>query len=121
MVLTASYEARPFGVRSAMPSAKREPALPGAALRPPRFDAYKRDSRRIREIFARYTDLIEPLSLDEAYLDVTEPSAGPMPAVEIARAIKAAIRRRPASPPRPASRSTSSWPRPPRTWRSPTG
>ena len=58
----------------------------------PRFDVYKRESRRIREIFARFTDLIEPASLDEAYLDVTEPKGGPMPAVAVARAIKAAIR-----------------------------
>ena len=58
---------------------------------PPRFDVYKRASRRIREVFAQATDLIEPVSLDEAYLDVTDPKGGPMPAVVVARALKAEI------------------------------
>ena len=91
VVMTASYEARPFGVRSAMPSARAVRLCPDLRFVRPRFDVYKRESRHIREIFARFTDLIEPASLDEAYLDVTEPKGGPMPAVAIARAIKAAI------------------------------
>jgi DNA polymerase IV len=92
VVMTASYEARPFGVRSAMPSSRALRLCPDLQFVRPRFDVYKRESRRIREVFARYTDLIEPASLDEAYLDVTEPKGGPMSAVAVARAIKAAIR-----------------------------
>ena len=92
VVMTASYEARPFGVRSAMPSSRAARLCPDLLFVRPRFDVYKRESRRIREVFARFTDLIEPASLDEAYLDVTEPKGGPMPAVAVARAIKAAIR-----------------------------
>jgi DNA polymerase-4 len=91
VVLTASYEARPFGVRSAMPSSRAKRLCPELRFVRPRFDAYKRASQQIRAILARHTDLIEPLSLDEAYLDVTEACAGDRSAVEIARAIKAAI------------------------------
>jgi len=71
VVATASYEARKFGVRSAMPSKKALQLCPHAIFIRPRFEAYKEVSRRVREIFQRYTDLIEPLSLDEAYLDVS--------------------------------------------------
>jgi DNA polymerase-4 len=92
VVLTASYEARVYGVRSAMPSLRARRLCPDLVFVPPRFDAYREVSRRIREIFARFAALVEPLSLDEAYLDVTEPLTGPMPAVRVARAIKAAIR-----------------------------
>ena len=92
VVMTASYEARPFGVRSAMPSSRAVQLCPGLIFVPPRFDAYKRESRRIREVMARYTDLIEPVSLDEAYLDVTKPRCGPMAAAVVARAIKDTIR-----------------------------
>ncbi len=92
VVMTASYEARRFGVRSAMPSSRALRLCPHLLFVRPRFDAYKRESQRIREVFSRFTDLIEPASLDEAYLDVTTPKAGPMPAVAVARAIKAAIR-----------------------------
>ncbi|SNB68834.1 DNA polymerase-4 [Arboricoccus pini] len=91
VVLTASYEARPFGVRSAMPSVRAAELCPGLLFVKPRFDAYKEASRVIREVFALFTDKIEPLSLDEAYLDVTSPTGGPRPAVEIAREIKALI------------------------------
>lgn len=72
VVAAASYEARVFGVRSAMPSTTALQKCPELVFVPPRFDVYRAVSRQIREIFADYTSLIEPLSLDEAYLDVTE-------------------------------------------------
>lgn len=72
VVATASYEARKFGVRSAMPSKKAQQLCPELIFVRPRFDVYKDTSQKIRAIFQRYTDLIEPLSLDEAFLDVTE-------------------------------------------------
>jgi len=71
VVAAASYEARKFGVRSAMPSVTAMRMCPELVFVTPRFDAYRSVSQQIREIFTRYTDLIEPLSLDEAYLDVT--------------------------------------------------
>ena len=92
VVATASYEARKFGIRSAMPSKKALKLCPHAIFIRPRFDAYKEVSRQIREIFRRYTDLVEPLSLDEAYLDVTEDKQGIGSALEIATLIKKAIR-----------------------------
>ena len=91
VVMTASYEARPFGVRSAMPSARAIRLCPDLIFVRPRFDVYREESRRIRAIFGRFTDLVEPASLDEAYLDVTEPKSGPSPAVEIAAGIKAQV------------------------------
>jgi DNA polymerase-4 len=91
VVMAASYEARTFGVRSAMPSFKARRLCPDLLFVKARFDAYKAASRVIREVFQRYTDLIEPLSLDEAFLDVTEPKRGGPSATEIARAIKADI------------------------------
>lgn len=91
VVLTASYEARAFGVRSAMPSVRASRLCPELLFVRPRFEAYRRASREVREVFARFTGLIEPVSLDEAYLDVTEPLPGPMPAIEVARRIKAEI------------------------------
>src|SRR6478736_1629549 len=72
VVAAASYEARRFGVRSAMPSITAKRKCPDLIFVKPRFDAYKAISLQIREIFAGYTPIIEPLSLDEAYLDVTE-------------------------------------------------
>ncbi|MGE3397502.1 MAG: DNA polymerase IV, partial [Sphingomonas sp.] len=69
VVAAASYEARTFGVRSAMPSATALRRCPGLTFVKPRFEVYKDVSRQIRAIFADYTPLIEPLSLDEAYLD----------------------------------------------------
>jgi DNA polymerase-4 len=92
VVATASYEARKFGVRSAMPSKTAQRLCPQAIFIRPRFDAYKEASQLIREIFHRYTDLIEPLSLDEAYLDVTEDKRGIGSAIEIAQQIKQAIK-----------------------------
>jgi hypothetical protein len=72
VVAAASYEARAFGVRSAMPSVTAKRRCPDLIFVKPRFDVYKAVSLQIREIFAAYTAIIEPLSLDEAYLDVTE-------------------------------------------------
>jgi DNA polymerase-4 len=92
VVAAASYEVRKFGVRSAMPSKKAKQLCPHAIFVYPRFAAYKEVSLKIREIFHRYTDLIEPLSLDEAYLDVTEDKLGIGSAIEIAKEIKKAIK-----------------------------
>ncbi len=91
VVLTASYEARAFGVRSAMPTAKARALCRELQLVPPRMDVYRQVSDEIRAIFLRYTDLVEPLSLDEAYLDVTEPRRGPRSGTLIAREIKREI------------------------------
>jgi DNA polymerase-4 len=79
VVCAASYEARAFGVRSAMPAVRAERLCPAAAFVAPDFTRYRSVSKSVREIFKRHTDLIEPLSLDEAYLDVTENKAGPQP------------------------------------------
>lgn len=92
VVATASYEARKFGIKSAMSSRQAYQLCPQAIFVYPRFDAYKAVSTGIREIFSRYTDLIEPLSLDEAYLDVTEDKLQIGSALEIARLIKQAIK-----------------------------
>lgn len=92
VVATASYEARKFGVHSAMPSVTAKHKCPDLIFVRPRFDVYKAVSRQIREIFARYTPLIEPLSLDEAYLDVTENLRGIATATAIAEEIRAAIK-----------------------------
>ena len=92
VVATASYEARKFGIRSAMPSKRALQLCPHVLFIRPRFAAYKEVSQGIREIFSRYTDLIEPLSLDEAYLDVSEDKQNIGSAIEIARRIKQAIK-----------------------------
>jgi nucleotidyltransferase/DNA polymerase involved in DNA repair len=92
VVATASYEARKFGIHSAMPSITAKHKCPDLIFVKPRFDAYKAVSRQIREIFARYTPLIEPLSLDEAYLDVTENLREIATATAIAEEIRAAIK-----------------------------
>ncbi len=91
VVAAASYEARQFGVRSAMPVSIARQKCPGLRIVPHRFDVYKSVSRQIREIFYAYTDLVEPLSLDEAYLDVTENTPGHPSAIFIAREIKRRI------------------------------
>lgn len=92
VVATASYEARKFGVRSAMPSQTAKRLCPQLTFVPGRMEVYKEVSRQIHEIFHAYTDLIEPLSLDEAFLDVTENKMQIPLAVDIARAIKQKIR-----------------------------
>lgn len=92
VVAAASYEARAFGVRSAMPSVTAQRRCPELVFVPPRFDVYREVSQQIRRIFARHTDLIEPLSLDEAYLDVTHDRQAIGSAVRIARMIRADIR-----------------------------
>ena len=92
VVAAASYEARVFGVRSAMPSVTASRRCPDLVFVKPRFDVYKAVSQQIRAIFAHYTEHIEPLSLDEAYLDVTEDRHGLGTARAIAEAIRARIR-----------------------------
>ena len=92
VVCAASYEARRFGIRSAMPAVRAERLCPEAVFVPPDFPRYRAVSWLVREIFKRHTDLVEPLSLDEAYLDVTENKTGLLTATRVARAIRAQIR-----------------------------
>jgi DNA polymerase-4 len=92
VVAAASYEARKFGVRSAMPSVTAKRKCPELIFVKPRFDVYKAISLQIREIFAEYTPIVEPLSLDEAYLDVTENLKGISSATQIAEEIRSRIR-----------------------------
>jgi len=92
VVAAASYEARMFGVRSALPSVTAKRRCPDLIFVTPRFDIYMAVSLQIREIFAEYTPIIEPLSLDEAYLDVTENLKGIVSAAQIAETIRAKIR-----------------------------
>ena len=92
VVATASYEARKFGVRSAMPSKQALKLCPQIIFVRPRFDVYKQVSEQIRAIFRRYTDIIEPLSLDEAYLDVTTDKLNIGSAIDVASRIRRAIR-----------------------------
>jgi DNA polymerase-4 len=92
VVCAASYEARKFGVRSAMPTSRAERLCPNAVFLPPDFPRYRAVSRQVREIFQRHTDLIEPLSLDEAYLDVSENKTGLPTATQVARSIREQIR-----------------------------
>jgi DNA polymerase IV len=94
VVAACSYEARKFGIRSAMSSAKALLLCPGAILLPPRFDAYEHVSRHINKIFREYTDLVEPLSLDEAFLDVTNNKRKEQSATRIAQDIKRKILQR---------------------------
>lgn len=92
VVAAASYEARKFGVRSAMPSVTAQRLCPDLVFVRPRFDAYKEASRQIRRVFEHYTPVIEPLSLDEAYLDVTDDRLGIGSATRIAELIRQEIR-----------------------------
>jgi len=92
VVCAASYEARRFGVHSAMPATRAERLCPEAIFVPPDFTRYRAVSRAVREIFQRHTDLIEPLSLDEAYLDVTENKTGLPTATRVAITIRQQIR-----------------------------
>ena len=93
VVAAASYEARVFGVRSAMASVTAQRRCPGLVFVPPRFEVYRAVSNQIRAIFADYTDLIEPLSLDEAYLDVSDDARGIGSATAVAAEIRERIRR----------------------------
>lgn len=92
VVCAASYEVRRFGVRSAMPALRAEKLCPHAIFVPPDFKRYREVSRAIREIFSRHSDRIEPLSLDEAYLDVTHNKSGLATATEVAESIRRSIR-----------------------------
>jgi DNA polymerase IV len=92
VVAAASYEARRFGVKSAMPSVTASRLCPDLVFVRPRFDAYKEASRQIRAVFGHHTDLVEPLSLDEAFLDVTEDRLGIGSATRIAELIRQEIR-----------------------------
>src|SRR5437016_865500 len=92
VVCAASYEARAFGVRSAMPTVRAERLCPDAVFVAPDFTRYRAVSRDVREIFKHHTDLIEPLSLDEAYLDVTENKRDLRTATLVARTIREEIR-----------------------------
>ena len=92
VVAAASYEARKYGIRSAMPSKTALKRCPWLIFTPGRFEVYREVSNQIRDIFHEYTDLVEPLSLDEAYLDVTENKIGMPSGTIIAREIKQKIR-----------------------------
>ncbi len=88
VVMTASYEARKYGVRSAMPSSIAKRKCPHLLFTLPRFDAYKVVSRQVRQIFQDYTDLVEPLSIDEAFLDVTDNKKDILSATHVAQEIR---------------------------------
>jgi DNA polymerase IV len=92
VVAAASYEARKFGIHSAMPSVTAKRRCPELVFVPPRFDTYRQVSLEIRAIFAEYTSVIEPLSLDEAYLDVTENLKGVPSATQVAEEVRARVR-----------------------------
>jgi len=92
VVAAASYEARKFGVRSAMPGGQARRLCPELIFVPARFDAYRAVSQQVRAIFERFTDIIQPLSLDEAYLDVTSNKLGIVSATYIAQEIRRLIR-----------------------------
>src|SRR4051812_34464817 len=92
VVCAASYEARKFGIHSAMPASRAKRLCPDAAFIPPDFDKSRAVSHQIREIFERHTPLVEPLSLDEAYLDVTHELTGIATATETAEVIRREIR-----------------------------
>lgn len=92
VVATCSYEARQYGIHSAMPSSRAYRLCPQAIFVKPRFEAYRQASQAIRNIFARYTELFEPLSLDEAYLDVSEVQLHQGSATRIAQAVKTTIK-----------------------------
>lgn len=92
VVCAASYEARRYGIRSAMPALRAAKMCPDAVFLPPDFARYRAVSKHIREIFLGHTDLVEPLSLDEAYLDVTENKTALGSATEVAQTIRRQIR-----------------------------
>ena len=91
VVCAASYEARKFGIRSAMPAVRAERLCPDAIFVAPDFSRYRAASKQVREIFLRHTNLVEPLSLDEAYLDVTAPKTAFTSATAVAKCIRQEI------------------------------
>jgi DNA polymerase-4 len=109
VVAAASYEARTFGVRSAMPSVTANRRCPDLIFVKPRFEVYKAVSLQIREIFAEHTPIIEPLSLDEACLDVTLNLKGLASATKIAEDIRTKIRRETKLTASAGSATTNSW------------
>ena len=109
VVAAASYEARSFGVRSAMPSTVASRKCAELMFVPPRFDVYREVSKQVQAIFKDYTPLVEPLSLDEAYLDVTDNLKGIPTAWETAKKIRARIyEAKPSLRPQPEFPATSS-------------
>jgi DNA polymerase IV len=94
VVAACSYEARRFGIHSAMASSQARKLCPGAIFLPPRFDVYHEVSSQVMGIFHEYTDLVEPLSLDEAFLDVTENRKGMTTATRMAQLIRTEIRKK---------------------------
>ena len=94
VVSTASYEARKYGVRSAMPMSRARKLCPQGTYLPPRFERYREISQRIREIFLSYTSKVEPISLDEAFLDLTETTRSFEQAIKTARRIKEGVKER---------------------------
>ena len=92
VVLTANYEARVFGVRSALATATALRKCPQLVLVPPRLEVYREVSKTVQAVFRRYTDLVEPLSLDEAYLDVTVPKQGPPSGTRLAESIRREVK-----------------------------
>ena len=121
VVSAASYEARAFGVHSAMPTRTAVRLCPGGVLLPPRMEHYARVARQLREVFLSFTALVEPLSLDEAFLDVrgSERLFGPAPG--IARLVKERVRAATdltASVGVAPNKFLANWPA---TWASPTG
>jgi len=121
VVCAASYEARNFGVHSAMPAMRAERLCPFAIFVPPDFPRYREVSRCVREIFKCHTDLTEPLSLDEAYLDVTENKTGLTTATLVARIIRKQIRQELSLTASAGVAPTSSWPSSPLTGANLTG
>lgn len=120
VIATCNYEARAYGVRSAMASGHALKLCPDLEIVKPRFEAYKEASREIHTIFRDYTDLIEPLSLDEAYLDVTDSQWFAGSATRIAEDIRKRVARQLHITVSAGSHLTSSWPRSPATGASPT-
>ena len=94
VVAACSYEARKYGIHSAMPSSRAYRLCPQAVFKRPRFEVYRQVSTEIRQVFERYTDLIEPLSLDEAYLDVSGSELHQGSATLIAGSIKQTIKKK---------------------------
>jgi DNA polymerase-4 len=109
VVLTASYEARRFGVHSAMPSRTAQRLCPGAIFLPARFEVYRAVSAQVMAIFQTHTALVEPLSLDEAYLDVTAAVGDLEEAAQLARETSSRFERPQTSRPRLASPTASFW------------